>query len=132
MVARLIILAIFILCGCRVGLIDCPEARGPKARQTVINTKSLRPEDLYVSSMPTKDIHQGRSVAELREQKQNHKNPATIEEWDCPRPGEQKNNKIVRNNIRKMEKKMYADMKKRMEKDSLNALSSQPIPESIR
>ncbi len=78
--------------------------------------------------MPTKDIHQGRSLAELREQKQHHKDPATIEEWDCPRPGEQKNKKIVRNNIRKMEKKMYADMKKRMEKDSLNALGSQPIP----
>lgn len=89
-------------------------------RQTIINTKSLKPEDLYVSSKPVKDIHQGRSLIELKEQRQDHKDPATIEEWDCPRPGEQKNSKIVRNNIRKMEKKMQADMKRRAEMDSLN------------
>lgn len=120
MSVRLIILTVFLLCGCRVGLIDCPEARGPKVRQTIINTKSLKPEDLYVSSKPVKDIHQGRSLIELKEQRQDHKDPATIEEWDCPRPGEQKNSKIVRNNIRKMEKKMQADMKRRAEMDSLN------------
>lgn len=120
MSVRLIILTVFLQCGCRVGLIDCPEARGPKVRQTIINTKSLKPEDLYVSSKPVKDIHQGRSLIELKEQRQDHKDPATIEEWDCPRPGEQKNSKIVRNNIRKMEKKMQADMKRRAEMDSLN------------
>lgn len=129
MFVRLIISGVFLLCGCRVGLIDCPEARGPKARQTIINTKSLRPEDLYVSSMTVKDIHQGRSLAELKEQKQNHKDPATIEKWDCPKPGEQKNSKIVRNNIRKMGKKMQADMKRRAEMDSLNAVISPPITE---
>ncbi|HEX5168941.1 MAG TPA: hypothetical protein VFW11_07190 [Cyclobacteriaceae bacterium] len=85
-------------------------------------------EDLYVSTMPTKDIHQGRSLEKLKEQKQNLKDPATVEEWDCPRPGEQKNKKIVKNNIRRMEKKMHTDMKKRQVMDSLNAVKSQSLP----
>jgi hypothetical protein len=82
--------------------------------------------------MPTKDIHQGRSLSELKDQKKNHKDPATIEEWDCPRPGEQKNTKIVKGNIRRMEKKMYADMKKRKELDSLSAVSSKAIIDPSR
>jgi hypothetical protein len=98
-----------------MGLIDCPEARGPKARQTIINTKNLKPEDLY-SSTTSKDIHKGRSLAELKEQKQNFKDPATIEEWDCPRPGENKNKKIVRENTKKMQKKQ------RQKLDSLNTV----------
>ena len=122
----MIILVAFMIGGCRSGLIDCPDARGPKSRQTIINTKTLKPEDLYVSSLTSKDIHQGRSLSKLKEQKQVHKDPATIEEWDCPRPGEQKNNKMVKANLRKMEK-MNAEMKKRMALDSLNAIGSKTV-----
>jgi hypothetical protein len=123
MLVRVTILTLFLFCGCRVGLIDCPEAKSPKARQTLINTKNLKPGDLY-SSSTSKDIHKERSLAELKEQKQNVKDPATIEEWDCPRPGENKNKKIVRENTRKMEKK------RRQQLDSLHTDHSGMMIES--
>jgi len=120
---RLTILGVILICGCRSGLIDCPEVKGIRARQTVIHTKNLKPEDLYVSSLTSKERQQARSMAKLKEQKHDVKDPASMEEWDCPRPGEQKNNKIVKGNIRRMEKKMYAEMKKR-NIDSLSNLVS--------
>ena len=61
-----------------------------------------------------------RSYERLREQRQNLKDPQSIEEWDCPRPGKEKNSKIVKGNVKRMERKMEADMAERMEKDSLN------------
>ena len=120
---RLTIFSVLLLCGCRTGLIDCPEAKGTKTRHTIINTKNLKQEDLYVSSMNSKDRYDARSWARLKEQHEG-KDPSTIEEWDCPRPGEQKNSKIVKNNIRRMEKKMNAQMKKRRTLDSLDHVSS--------
>lgn len=123
---RLTIFSVILLCGCRTGLIDCPEPKGAKARHTIINTKNLKQEDLYVSSMNAKDRYDARSWARLKEQKQGVKDPSTIEEWNCPRPGEQKNKKIVKNNIRKMEK---AEMKKRKALDSLDHVSSPQYPD---
>jgi hypothetical protein len=87
----------------------------------MINTKNLKAGDLYVSSSTKKlDKDYARSYERLREQKQDLKNPQSIEEWDCPRPGKQSNSKIVKGNVRKMERKMQDDMAERMERDSLN------------
>lgn len=87
----------------------------------MINTKNLRAEDLYVSSGTKKmDKDYVRSYERLREQKQDLKDPQSIEEWDCPRPGKEKNSKIVKGNVKRMERKMQADMQQRMERDSLN------------
>ena len=113
-----------LLCGCKSGLIDCPDVRGPKAKRTIINTRNLKPEDLYVSSSTKKmDKEYARSYERLREQRRDLKNPQTIEEWDCPRPGKQKNSKIVKGNVRRMERKMQAEMEERMERDSLNFMA---------
>lgn len=121
MILRLTIFSVIVLCGCKSGLIDCPEVRGPKAKRTMINTKNLRAEDLYVSSGTKKmDKDYVRSYERLREQKQDLKDPQSIEEWDCPRPGKEKNSKIVKGNVKRMERKMQADMQQRMERDSLN------------
>jgi hypothetical protein len=121
MILRLAIFFMILLCGCKSGLIDCPEVRGPKAKRTMINTKNLRAEDLYVSSSTRKmDKDYARSYERLREQRSDLKNPQSIEEWDCPRPGKQKNSKIVKGNVKRMERKMQADMEERMERDSLN------------
>jgi len=127
MFGRLIVI-IILLSGCRSGLIDCPENRGPKVRQTLINTKKLRVEDLYVSSNSHSDKEYERSVSRLKAQKHELKDPSTIEEWDCPRPGHQKNDRIVKNNMRRMEKKMQADINRRREMDSLSAV---PLPDMI-
>jgi hypothetical protein len=87
----------------------------------MINTKNLRAEDLYVSSSTRKmDKDYARSYERLREQRSDLKNPQSIEEWDCPRPGKQKNSKIVKGNVKRMERKMQDDMEERMERDSLN------------
>ena len=69
------------------------------------------------------DKEYARSYERLREQRRDLKNPQTIEEWDCPRPGKQKNSKIVKGNVRRMERKMQADMEERMERDSLNFMA---------
>lgn len=119
MILRATIFLIVILCSCRSGLIDCPEVKGARAKRTIINTKSLKPEDLYVSSSLNKK-NDYKAYERLREQRKDIKNAQSIEEWDCPRPGQQKNSKIVKGNIRRMEKKMEKDIESRMQQDSLS------------
>lgn len=78
-------------------------------------------EDLYVSSMKSKERYDARSYARLKEQRNDVKDSSTLEEWDCPRPGEKKkNDKIVKNNIKRMEKKMQEERRKGVEYDSLS------------
>lgn len=50
------------------------------------------------------------------------KSPENIEEWDCPRPGIQKNNKIIKENKKRMEKNMRKALKKRIQTDSTETI----------
>jgi hypothetical protein len=36
-----------------------------------------------------------------------------IEEWDCPRPGEQKNSKIVKEAVKRMERRQREETRRR-------------------
>lgn len=114
-----LILPVLLLCfACQSGKIPCPHIKAPKAKRTNINKRNLQ----YASAR--------REQAETEEETRNQTNSGrgqdprfikhvTVEEWDCPHPGEKKYMpKSVKNNIRKNMQRINDDQKKN-ESDSI-------------
>jgi hypothetical protein len=120
MKTQLIVILIVICTACQSGRIPCPDARGPKIRKVRVNSKQ-KPE--YTAS-----INSRRGQAETKTQTGQAKESegrfvrnVSVEEWDCPRPGEKKYMpRSIKGNIKRNMKKLNEDRKQKASSDSLN------------
>jgi hypothetical protein len=99
---RLILLVLILCTSCERGLIPCPSLKTIKAkhyRRPLINSKSLSAranDDAKESRMRNYKSEDTRVVKSI-----------TVEEWDCPKPGEKKvMPRSVKENIKKNLKKV--------------------------
>lgn len=121
MVFRIII--ILILCSaCRSGEIACPDPVTAKLRKRPANyglktsQKNLTASSQEVSKEKTFKYPEPKNV----------KSAATIEEWDCPKPGSKTMPKSVKENIKKNRKKFDAYYKSKSLSDSLVQTANRP------
>jgi hypothetical protein len=120
MKTQLIVILILICTACQSGRIPCPDARGPKIRKVRVSSKQ-KPE--YTAS-----INPRRGQAETKTQTGQAKESegrfvrnVSVEEWDCPRPGEKKYMpRSIKGNIKRNMKKLNEDRKQKASSDSLN------------
>jgi hypothetical protein len=120
MKTQLIVILILICTACQSGRIPCPDARGPKIRKVRVSSKQ-KPE--YTAS-----INSRRGQAETKTQTGQAKESegrfvrnVSVEEWDCPRPGEKKYMpRAIKGNIKRNMKKLNEDRKQKAAADSLN------------
>lgn len=120
MKTHLIVILILICTACQSGRIPCPDARGPKIKKVRASAKP-RPE--YTAS-----INSRRGQAETRTQATQGRESegrfvrnVSVEEWDCPRPGDKKYMpRAIKGNIRRNFKKFNEDRKQKTASDSLN------------
>jgi hypothetical protein len=120
MKTQLIVILILICTACQSGRIPCPDARGPRIKKVKVNPKH-RPE--YTASINTR-----RGQAETKTQTGQTKDSedrfvrnVSVEEWDCPRPGEKKYMpRAIKGNIKRNMKKLNEDRKQKAASDSLS------------
>jgi hypothetical protein len=115
MVFRILLLAL-LFTACRTGEIACPDPVTAKLRKRPGNYGlKTSQKNLTASAKETP-----REKFKYPEPK-NVKSAATIEEWDCPKPGSKAVPKSVRENIKKNRKKFDAYYKNKAVPDSLSA-----------
>lgn len=106
---RLSLLVLVCCMACQTGKIPCPKVKYAKARKTVIR-KNFQQSEQSLSARAAeaeREKIQNRG-ARGAEAKMIHN--ISVEEWDCPRPGEKKYMpKSVKDNIRKNIKKIKQD-----------------------
>lgn len=115
---RLILPAVLLICiACQSGLIPCPHVRAPKARRTTISKRNLE----YASARREQQQQENKTQSTGgRDQDPRFIKHVTLEEWDCPRPGEKKYlPRSVKDNIRRNLKRINSDQKKSEASDSL-------------
>jgi hypothetical protein len=107
-----LLLPVLLLCfACQSGKIPCPHIKAPKAKRTTISKRNLQ----YASA---------RREQQQEEETRNHATSGrntdprfikhvSVEEWDCPHPGEKKYMpRSVKDNIRRNMKRINDDRKK--------------------
>jgi hypothetical protein len=52
------------------------------------------------------------------------KKDVSMEDWDCPKPGGQRSKKIVKENIKRMERKLKDDSRRKSSLDTLSIVPS--------
>lgn len=114
-----LVLVVFLFAACRSGEIGCPQVKGVKLNK--------RPENYRMR------MNQYAVTASAEEEKEKItwprntrpvKDAASIEEWDCPKPGTKAQMpKAVKENIRKNRKKFETYYKNRSFPDSLHSSS---------
>jgi hypothetical protein len=112
---RVVFFAFLLISACRSDRIACPEIPADKIRMTVIRPGQLKKkdqEDKVTASMKYRPSD-FRPRTDL-------KKAASIDDWDCPRPG--KIQKVAREQKRRMEKQMKLERKRRREMDSLSTV----------
>lgn len=113
MKTQLIVIVILICSACQSGRIPCPDARGPKIRKVKVSPKH-HPE--YTASI---NSHGGQ--AEQKTQSGQSRNSegrfvknVSVEEWDCPRPGEKKYMpRAIKGNIKRNMKKINEEQRQK-------------------
>lgn len=113
----ILLLVIVILVQCKSDIIHCPDYRPLRMKES----NPFRSKNKPSLSTSNKQIHPTYSVRDRRQADDEARKTVTIEEWDCPRPGSQRNKKIVKENIRRMERKMKEENKRRVPLDSVSA-----------
>jgi hypothetical protein len=115
------VLILVVLAGCKSDLINCPDHRPLKLkRSNPFALRHQRPQDLDVSAS-SKSLN-NRELQRLKS-KDDSKKDISIEEWDCPRPGAQKNKRLVKDTLRKMEKRQR-DEERHKQPDTLSVYPS--------
>lgn len=113
-----ILVLLLIVCGaCRSGEIACPDPVVAKLRKRPGNY-GLKPDKDLTASSKEKPFKypEPRSV----------KSAASIEEWDCPKPGSKAMPKSVKENIKKNRKKFDAYYKSKPLSDSVSHATNRP------
>ena len=113
MLIRAIVLFLIFCTGCRSGIIPCPEIKGQKLRKSQVSKRPRLPEKTIAREEPEPVVTVS---SEARTPQQNSKNRyryvkytiqhVDVEELDCPKPGEKKMPRAVKDNIRKNRKKV--------------------------
>lgn len=115
MLIRAIVLFLIFSTGCSSGIIPCPEVKGLRLKKSQVNKRMRFPE----RSVPREEAEPVVTVsADAETPQQNTRNSkryryvkytiehVDVEELDCPRPGEKKMPRKVKDNIRKNRKKV--------------------------
>lgn len=115
MLIRLLLLAfVFLLAACRSGEIACPQVKGVKLNKRPANYRMRM--NAYASAEEDKE-----EKFTFPRQTRPVKDAASIEEWDCPKPGTKAQlPKAVKENIRKNRKKFETYYKNRSVADTLH------------
>lgn len=117
MVVRVLIGLLVLCSACQTGKIPCPKIKSAKLQKT------YRPPSSSLISARA-DRVQPEEPATNRYSKpdsEHYIKNVSVEEWDCPRPGEKKYMpKSVKDNIRKNKKKFEQDMRQ-TQADSLSS-----------
>ena len=133
MLARLLLL-LFIACtACQSGKIPCPEVKFAKIKESNIrkrNKLDLGPSKVLASTKglngqeaTKREVDLNRLKASKITGKQMLEQYGSVEEWDCPSPaGKKRQSKVVKENIRKNEKKMRDHLKSRSASDSISVV----------
>ena len=122
MVFRIVFALLIVCSACRSGEIACPDPVTAKLRKRPANyglktsQKSLTASSKEVAKEKPFKYPQPRNV----------KSAASIEEWDCPKPGSKSMPKSVKENIKKNRKKFDAYYKSKVLPDSLSQSVNRP------
>lgn len=114
MLIRAIVLFLILCTGCKSGIIPCPEVKGLRLKKSHVGKRS-RPERV----IPREEAEPVITVSsDARTPQPSSKNSnkyryvkytiqhIDVEEMDCPKPGEKKMPRAVKENIRKNRKKV--------------------------
>jgi len=114
MLIRAVVLFLILCTGCKSGIIPCPEIKGLKLKKSHVS-KRIRPE----RPMPRDEAEPVITVStDAKTPQSTSKNSnrfkyvkytiqhVDVEELDCPRPGEKKMPRAIKDNIRKNRKKV--------------------------
>ena len=113
MLIRVIVLFLVLCTGCRSGIIPCPEVKGLRLKKSQVNKRVRMPERQIRREEPEPVITvssdaktpQATSKNKYRYVKYTMQH-IDVEEMDCPKPGEKKMPRAVKENIRKNRKKV--------------------------
>jgi hypothetical protein len=119
MKTQLALIIILICTACQSGRIPCPDARGPKIKKVRVSSK--RPE--YTASINSRRAQpETKTQGQAKDSEGRFVKNVSVEEWDCPRPGEKKYMpRSIKGNIKRNFKKFNEDRKQKAESDSLNS-----------
>lgn len=121
MLVRFAIIISIILTSCQSGRIPCPEVKTTKLHRNKINPAKSTP--FYISKQQAEK--ESTTRVNVTRESQTEKwvlKHESVEEWDCPKPGQKHVPKSVKDNIKKNMKKVKNHYKKRVELDSLGAV----------
>lgn len=111
MLVKCFVLAIFILLSaCKSDIIPCPEVKALKLKEANFRFVRQKKHDPEAVNASTKKVKRHRdpylfTKAETLASKMN------VEDWDCPKPGTRK--KVIKENKKRMEKRIQSMVKKR-------------------
>lgn len=116
----LLVVLILICSACQSGRIPCPDARGPRIKKVKVPAKH-HPE--YMASVAGRRASpENKTVNQFRDDDERFVRNISLEEWDCPRPGEKKYMpKSIKDNIRKNMKRIKSGDKRTHESDSVRS-----------
>lgn len=131
MLIRAILFFLIICTGCRSGIIPCPDIKGLKLKKSQVG-KRVRLQDRTPAREEPEPIITVSSEASTPHQDSKNSNRyryvkytiqhVDVEEMDCPKPGDKKMSRTVKDNIRKNRKKVRYYYEETP--DSLAALSA--------
>lgn len=102
------LLLIYIFCsGCQFGLIPCPNYDKPSYKK--VNFRATKNHSNKTDNSAREKQYRDYYVF-LELEKKRAKKIASVEEWDCPRPGTQKKSKGLKRKL--MENKIKVDTKR--------------------
>jgi hypothetical protein len=115
-----LILPVLLLCfACQSGKLPCPHVKAPKAKRTNINKRNLQYASARRGQAEIEEEAKSQSSNGGRSQDPRFIKHVTLEEWDCPHPGEKRYMpKSVKNNIRRNMQRINEDRKKGEASDS--------------
>ena len=110
MLIRAVVLFLVLCTGCKSGIIPCPAVKGLKLKKSHVNKRIRVPREeaepvITVSSEAKTPQPASRNSKKTRYVKYTIQH-VDVEELDCPRPGEKKMPRTVKENIRKNRKKV--------------------------
>lgn len=128
MLIRLIIIAL-LFTACRAGDMACPEPKFVKLNKRPANYR-MRMQSRQMSASAHEEREKANQLRSeiLQRQTRPVKSIASIEEWDCPKPGTKTVPKAVKENIRKNRKKFDTYYKNRNFPDSTQNASPGGMP----
>ena len=107
MLVRCIVLFLLCCTACRSGIIPCPEVEGLRLKKSQVNKRLRWPERPVITvSSNAKTLQPTSKKAKKYKYVEYTMQHVDVDELDCPKPGEKKMPRAVKENIRKNKKKI--------------------------